>query len=149
MKNNDWKSAAELPEIERGERMECWVAVSFEELSGARSWVEKYNFPQEMVIKLSWLNAELTDAELEAFEEEGELPDEAPSDLDYWQNEDGEHANYTGWIDYIGGDEGRYRYCIKEADGYFPRGDFAGRFKILAWQPVVRPEFPTEFNPTK
>lgn len=149
MKNQDWKSISELPSIERGERLECWVAVSFEDPNGARSWEEKYNFPQETVIKLSWLNAELTDSELEVFEEEGELPSEAPSALDWWTNEDGEHANFTGWIDYIGGDEGRYRYCIQEDDGYFPRGDFAGRFKILAWQPLVHPEFPAEFSLTK
>lgn len=146
MKKNDWKSATELPEIERGERMECWVAVSFEGLSGARSWEEKYNFPQEMVIKLSWLNAELTDAERDFFAEEGELPADAPTDLDWWTNEDGEHSDYTGWIDWIGGDEGRYRYCIQGDDGYFPQNNFAGRFKILAWQPVVRPEFPAEFS---
>ncbi|GLH24142.1 hypothetical protein ENT52713_15380 [Enterobacter sp. 200527-13] len=149
MKNNEWKSVAEQPAIERGERLECWVAVSFEERNGGRSWEEKYNFPQETVIKLSWLNAELTEAELEVFEEEGELPAEAPSALDWWTNEDGEHANFTGWIDYIGGDEGLYRYCIQEQDGYFPRGDFAGRFKILAWQPVVTPDFPSEFSLTK
>ncbi|MGN5574277.1 hypothetical protein [Enterobacter sp. Lyrl_3] len=149
MKNQDWKSVAELPTIERGECFECWVAVSFEERMGRRSWEEKFNFPQETVIKLSWLNAELTDAELEVFEEEGELPAEAPGALDWWTNEDGEHANFTGWIDFIGGDEGRYRYCIQEDDGYFPRGDFAGRFKILAWQPVVTPDFPSEFSLTK
>lgn len=149
MNINTWKSAQELPEIARGKMMSCWVAVSFErqDFSKPSTNSEKHYLPaDDKVIKLRWLNAKLTDEEAEFYDEEGELPEQSPGLLTDWINEDGDHANYTGWVSWIGGEESYYRYEMVDEDGYISGGNWAGRFKILAWAPEERPEFPSGFS---
>ncbi|MDK9607085.1 hypothetical protein [Lelliottia wanjuensis] len=152
MKINTWKAVSELPEIPRGEMEECWVAVSFElrDHSKPHTKFSAHYLPAEnKVLKLRWLNAELTTEEADLYEEEGELPETSPARLSDWTNEDGDHSNYTGWVDWIGGEEGYYRYVIPDGEGYISGGNWAGRFKILAWAPEERPEFPAEFSQSK
>ncbi|UAN43878.1 hypothetical protein KGP17_15440 [Serratia sp. JSRIV001] len=143
MINQNWKEISELPGIKRGKEADFWVAVLMERRDYTKG-PEHYQQATECVIKLSYLNAELTDAELDYWEENGCIPDESPSDLDDWQNEDGEHSNYTGWISHD--DDGRY-YIIKPGEnGYVPEGAFGGRFRMLAWLEIIRPDFPIQFN---
>lgn len=152
MKNIIWNSVNELPEIPRGEKIECWVAVSFEKLDFSKPFsnVEKhYEEAKNTVLELHWLNASLTTEEADFCDEEGVLPDSSPGRLCDWTNEDGEHVNYTGWVEWLGGEESYYHLAAPDDEGYISGGNWAGRFKILAWTPIERPEFPAEFSPTK
>lgn len=151
MKIQTWKSVNELPEIPRGEMAPCWVAVSFEleDFSKAHTKVSAHYLPADnKVLKLRWLNAELTVEEADFYEKEGELPEASPARLSDWINEDGDHTNYTGWVSWIGGEESYYHYASPDADGFISGGNWSGRFKILAWAPEERPEFPAEFSPS-
>ena len=149
MKIETWKSVNELPEITRGKIEPCWVAVTFERQDFSKPYInsDKHYLPAEnRVLKLSWLNAALTDEEAKYYEEEGELPENSPGLLSDWINEDGDHTNYTGWVSWIGGEEIYYHYEQPDADGYNSAGNWAGRFKIIAWALEELPEFPANFG---
>lgn len=145
MNEINWNPISTLPNIPRGEIIDCWVAAHFEQYNYFVNGEMRIQSTRNCVIKTSWLNASLTDAELEIWSEEGVLPKSSPDDLNYWGNDDGEHANHTGWVDWIGGGEGYYRPLIPDENGYICASDYIGRFKIIAWTPVIKPEFPAGF----
>ncbi|EKS4774224.1 hypothetical protein QB704_002746 [Salmonella enterica] len=51
----------------------------------------------------------------------------------------GEHGDFTGWT---GAEGNGYRELVAAADGWVPDGYLVGRFKILAWQLIIKPDFP-------
>ncbi|EIX6435098.1 hypothetical protein MKU92_004078 [Salmonella enterica] len=133
-----WHPAETSPDVPRGESLDCWVAVHFAERDYAAG-PGQYRLAQPQVLRLSWLNAGLTDEERECWDADGCLPDGAPGGLEFWQSEDGEHGDFTGWT---GAEGNGYRELVAAADGWVPDGYLVGRFKILAWQPIIKPDFP-------
>ncbi|EEE2001859.1 hypothetical protein CI266_002157 [Salmonella enterica subsp. enterica serovar Kotte] len=135
-----WYPSETSPDVPRGESLECWVAVHFEErIRSYATGLGQYRSARPRILRLSWLNAELTDDERIHWEREGYLPDSSPGGLEVWQSEDGEHGDFTGWT---GAEGNGYRELVAGADGWVPDGYLVGRFKILAWQPVIKPDFP-------
>lgn len=136
-----WQPTTETPDVKRGKSTECWVAISFEARDYSKP-ADVYLPARNIVTKLEYVNAELTKEESDYWDDNGELPDGSPSDLEHWTNDDGEHCDYTGWVEMLGGDECRYYLIRPDDNGYVKSNSRGGRFKILAWQPIIKPVYP-------
>lgn len=136
-----WKAISEAPALERGESAEFWVAILFEgrDHSKPRASPEAYKPAKQLVIKLSYINASLTQEEADYWGENDCLPEGSPSILENWQNDDGEHSDFSGWA----AESGEYfQRIIPDENGIVPDGYMVGRFKLVAHQQILKPEYP-------
>lgn len=137
-----WKAISEIPDLKRGESDEFWVAIMFESRDYTKDAdsTEAYKPAKPMVIKLSYINADLTQDELDYWEENGCVPNDSPSDLENWQNDDGEHCDFSGWASH----EGEYFQRIApDENGVVPDGFMVGRFTMVAHQRIDKPDYPS------
>ena len=162
MKNIVWNDARTLPVIPRGEDRHFWAVIRsnrYDISYRANRQDESGNFiPQYKlldsslsVVRMDFMNAELTDEERENLENGGcsvTGSEDVSSPMDDYINEDGEHIDKTGFYDLeYGGDSGYMYFFDKNAEGY-PHRPYCGYSLapegrvILAWAEYVKPDVP-------